>query len=1081
MANFVDNIILKLDTVVDASGLKEATREVTELAEDLVFTFEGVNKEIAKEIDKEKRLILLEEKRMSLLTEYNKIRGDNKLAKKELEDAKALLDERKELLRLSREEVKWQQNLLRLARQTNDKRGEMFASGDLERARKEVSEFSKDVAALEVKVAGLTQTTKAYDKTTQSMRSEINKTNTQINVTEGQLSRQNRTQRRSIGLIEELIQRYGGWTAAILLARKAWAGFSSLFQGSANLMKASIGGLSEAFNAGFFALLSNGLTVGLSTFATVLSARLVEAKELADLAERRVELENQSLAIAEKQALLKRGDLTAREEYRARKDILNLQKKELSDALETKKEELRIVESFERKIKTVVSTLSAPVKGAKFEAKGRSFQKSGAKVQKGIFARARDAVFRAVTSSPRGKFGAGEIDDGGLSLSAFEIEKERINALQKIKIIKDEIAQLEAKEVLNKAQAIELEQKLLIGLSEEDAQEQRIANRLDIVGDRELSRANKKSDLLEKLNLLRDQELAGAKNQLEIDEERLIINRELEKIAQQEADDKVKGAKFDKQLQNEFLSYASERAKVLVNEREELLAQKEIYENEFTDAGATRQKEITLEQEKIEKRLKKIGREMQVEINEKGLQEAITLIKETNNSLEVQNELIKIQELETSIKNWQELRDNAKSTKEEAQEYTNQIIEANRQLRLLQAQVLGSTRREAISEGASVQRIAAFNSFGGGRAGSITQSRLSELQKFISLQEQSAILSTRIADLSLTGALAYLAKDFGQVESISNQILNLQAAQAEIDANLKTLTRPQSILGQMFGLDRLSEEEAAIDTSLSIIEKRFTQFVDFWLSEQTRRADLDVSIQERRLDRAVELFNKGNAEALNAEDKKLDELLAIREKAAADQRKFAALQVAANQAIAISEVLKAAAEAASNPVKIAFITAAIVTGLSAAAQIGSAFSDIPAFFEGTDTDVRTALGAPDVNGRDGYLIRADGREKILAPIYAEQVRDMNQRELVSNALFGKAIAEGRLNSKITSKIATEASRKAAESVSLRSDVRALNRTMGRVERNLENLGFSVNVDKSGFMAALQKRVDGLNRIKRIKK
>jgi hypothetical protein len=42
-----------------------------------------------------------------------------------------------------------------------------------------------------------------------------------------------------------------------------------------------------------------------------------------------------------------------------------------------------------------------------------------------------------------------------------------------------------------------------------------------------------------------------------------------------------------------------------------------------------------------------------------------------------------------------------------------------------------------------------------------------------------------------------------------------------------------------------------------------------------------------------------------------------------------------------------------------------------------AFIDnLPLFYEGTDKDVKTSLGSPDLPGRDGYIIRVDGSEKI---------------------------------------------------------------------------------------------------------
>ena len=72
-------------------------------------------------------------------------------------------------------------------------------------------------------------------------------------------------------------------------------------------------------------------------------------------------------------------------------------------------------------------------------------------------------------------------------------------------------------------------------------------------------------------------------------------------------------------------------------------------------------------------------------------------------------------------------------------------------------------------------------------------------------------------------------------------------------------------------------------------------------------------------------------------------------------------------------------------------------------------ASLPGFYEGTDTTVTNALGAPLLPGRDGHVIRVDGDEKILNPGLSKMTGNMTTSEIArvsQDYLTGKLIRSG---------------------------------------------------------------------------
>lgn len=128
------------------------------------------------------------------------------------------------------------------------------------------------------------------------------------------------------------------------------------------------------------------------------------------------------------------------------------------------------------------------------------------------------------------------------------------------------------------------------------------------------------------------------------------------------------------------------------------------------------------------------------------------------------------------------------------------------------------------------------------------------------------------------------------------------------------------------------------------------------IQAEINKADKLIQLQQKRVDDVARIAESGNAELLELEQKRLDDLNKEKERFVRQQQALAVVELVANSAIAIA---KAAAEGgAAAPITIAATLIALIAGLAAARQAAST----AAFYEGGYTgdgnprDVSTALG-----------------------------------------------------------------------------------------------------------------------------
>jgi hypothetical protein len=133
-----------------------------------------------------------------------------------------------------------------------------------------------------------------------------------------------------------------------------------------------------------------------------------------------------------------------------------------------------------------------------------------------------------------------------------------------------------------------------------------------------------------------------------------------------------------------------------------------------------------------------------------------------------------------------------------------------------------------------------------------------------------------------------------------------------------------------------------------------------------QQADREIQIRQRRVDQTREIADRGNAEALQEEERRLD-------KAVKTKQRFAKQQIAINLLMQASQIALAIATAAGEtgiaaPVGIAIVLAALATGFAAV----KGFSDTPAFKDGVIGFNGIGTGTSDSN-----LVRISNGESVI--------------------------------------------------------------------------------------------------------
>lgn len=165
------------------------------------------------------------------------------------------------------------------------------------------------------------------------------------------------------------------------------------------------------------------------------------------------------------------------------------------------------------------------------------------------------------------------------------------------------------------------------------------------------------------------------------------------------------------------------------------------------------------------------------------------------------------------------------------------------------------------------------------------------------------------------------------------------ATEAEIKAQNNKIEELNAELNKEIERQDKEKLKKGIDNIKTLVDATLAgakQIID----AEIKRTDALINAQQRRVDEATRLAEKGNAELLELEKKRLDDLNKEKEKFVRAQQALAVIELIANTAVTVS---KAAAEGgAGAAITIAAALAALIAGLAASRSIAGQ----AAFYEG---------------------------------------------------------------------------------------------------------------------------------------
>jgi TP901 family phage tail tape measure protein len=233
------------------------------------------------------------------------------------------------------------------------------------------------------------------------------------------------------------------------------------------------------------------------------------------------------------------------------------------------------------------------------------------------------------------------------------------------------------------------------------------------------------------------------------------------------------------------------------------------------------------------------------------------------------------------------------------------------------------------------------------------------------------------------------------------------AVEQEINNELKDLTNnyvetldeanDQIIENQIQGSDKINKKSISdLKKQKQILQERFNAFKEFTskiielmdarTDKQLENIDKEIEASKKRQEQLEELANKGNLKAeqsVSAEIKRQAEL--ERQKEALEKKKLRRKAFIEGLDLLSSKIDSGEKDA-------------VASTLRDMTTLLSALATLPGFYEGTNTTVADALGKPNLSsGKDGYLVRVDGAEKVLNPSMSARTGNMTTEEITRAA------------------------------------------------------------------------------------
>lgn len=341
----------------------------------------------------------------------------------------------------------------------------------------------------------------------------------------------------------------------------------------------------------------------------------------------------------------------------------------------------------------------------------------------------------------------------------------------------------------------------------------------------------------------------------------------------------------------------------------------------------------------------------------------------------------------------------------------------------------------------------------------LTKIQLDENRRRLDNQKEALEKELALIQQRLLGKITQAERD-----ALTLQQSELNKALAENGAQQAQLTA-----GQL-----QTEHDLHFEHLQKVIElySSFTSIVGGFLQQlstaEQQRLDRSIALQQQRVDFAKEIASKGNAEYLELEQKRLDELQRKREEAA---RK----QLAIDQALRVSQATVAAISAIASAAATGDPFAAVAAGIAVLGAIAAAYAFV------------SNLEAPVAEFWEGttYVEGEPGRDKIPAKVSRGEAiipveQNKRYKETVEAVYYQKIPAEV-LNQFVANYpvvnypsldysrlgLATDRHIVKGSDSEVTSRLDRVNNTMEKVVEGLSNLNnFSLKLDENGFALSI---------------
>lgn len=324
---------------------------------------------------------------------------------------------------------------------------------------------------------------------------------------------------------------------------------------------------------------------------------------------------------------------------------------------------------------------------------------------------------------------------------------------------------------------------------------------------------------------------------------------------------------------------------------------------------------------------------------------------------------------------------------------------------------------------------------------------------------QEMILAKKIAILQEKALQAEIGKNDVERLAIENKLANdIEKLRAESNKRITEDEKKNQKERTQAYVDYFSQiVKAAIDATQQI------------LAIKIKEVDGQISAQEKRVAAAKEIAGKGNAELLELEQKRLDDLTKKKEKFVRAQQALAAVELVANTAIAVSKAAAQGGVAAGITIAAALI--ALVAGLASARSIASQAAYYEGGFtgDGNPRDESQTMGGKRTSRpytwHKGEFVMDHKKTRQFRDIF-EDVHGgrVDLREWKEKATAFDNIMNMRTLSMASPIMRAPVVNNVIQMKSMESKLDSLNNTMSALRLGL-------NVDEDGFTSFMQKRIE----------